>query len=132
KVVIGKERLAAMNKKVGERLKVTGLNYQDIDLEVEIIGEFPAGRYGQSAVMNRNYLNDAMDDYNRRLEKSKGKHPLTEKSLNLVWLRVPDTDAFRRLADQIESSSLYKSPAVQFETASSGVASYLGAHRHRF
>ncbi|MBI1917089.1 MAG: ABC transporter permease [Planctomycetes bacterium] len=129
KVVIGKERLEAMNKKVGERLKVTGMNYQDIDLEVEIIGEFPAGRYGQSAVMNRDYLNDAMDDYNRRLAKSKGKHPLTEKSLNLVWLKIPDTDAFRRLSEQIESSSLYTNPAVKCETASSGVASFLDAYR---
>ena len=52
KVLIGPIRLAAMNKKVGERIMVTSINYQDIDLEVEIIGELPGGRYGQSAVMN--------------------------------------------------------------------------------
>ncbi len=130
KVVIGTERLQAMNKRVGERVKITGLNYQDIDLEVEIIGEFPAGRYGQSAVMNRDYLNDALDDYNRRAAQAgKPKHPLSDKSLNLVWLKVPDTDMFRRLADQIESSSLYTNPAVKCETASSGVASFLDAYR---
>jgi putative ABC transport system permease protein len=129
KVIVGQDRLNAMNKKVGERFTLTGMNYKDIDLEFEIIAEFPPGRYGQSAVMNRDYLNDAMDDYNRRFEKAKGKHPLTEKSLNLVWLRVPDTDAFRRLADQVETSSLYTSPAVKCETASSGVASFLDAYR---
>ena len=44
KVVIGPARLAAMNKKVGERIKVTSLNYKDIDLEFEIIGDLPGGR----------------------------------------------------------------------------------------
>jgi putative ABC transport system permease protein len=130
KVVIGKERLQAMNKKVGERITVTGMNYTDINLEVEIIAEFPESRYNQSAVLNRDYLNDAIDDYNRRAGQSgKPKHPLTEKSLNLVWIRVPDTDAFRRVAEQIMSSSLYTSPAVKCETASSGVASFLDPYR---
>ncbi len=32
-----------MNKKVGERIKVTSLNYKDIDLEFEIVGELPRG-----------------------------------------------------------------------------------------
>ncbi len=130
KVVIGKDRLAAMKKRVGERIKVTSLNYKDIDLEVEIIAEFPDGRYNQSAIMNRDYLNDAMDDYNAK-QKAKGlpTHPLTMKSLNLVWLRVPDTDAYQRVADQIMSSSLYSSPAVKCETASSGISSFLDAYR---
>ena len=130
KVIIGTERLQMMNKRVGERVKVTGMNYQDIDLEVEIIAEFPPGRYGQSAVMNRDYLNDALDDFNRRAALAgKAKHPLSDKSLNLVWLKVPDTEMFRRLADQVESSSLYSNPAVKCETASSGVASFLDAYR---
>src|SRR5262249_55527927 len=108
KVIIGTERLQMMNKRVGERVKVTGMNYQDIDLEVEITAESPPGRYGQSAVMNRDSLNDALDDFNRRAALAgKAKHPLSDKSLNLVWLKVPDTEMFRRLADQVESSSLY-------------------------
>jgi putative ABC transport system permease protein len=130
KVVVGRDRLAAMNKEVGERITITGLNYTDINLEVEIVGVFPPGRYDQSAIMNRDYLNDAMDDYNRRQQKAgKPKHPLTEKSLNLVWLRVPDTEAFRQVADQVMASSLYTNPAVKCETASSGVASFLDAYR---
>jgi putative ABC transport system permease protein len=129
-VIVGKERLQAMNKRVGERITITGLNYTDINLEVEIIGEFPPGRYDQSAVINRDYLNDSMDDYNARQKRiGQPQHPLTDKSLNLVWLKVPDMDAFRRMADQIVSSSLYTSPAVKAETASSGVASFLDAYR---
>lgn len=129
-VIMGKDRLLAMNKKVGERFTVTSLNYEGINLEVEIVGEFPPGRYDQSAILNREYLNDAMDDYNARQKRSgQAPHKLSDKSLNLVWLKVPDMDAFRQVADQIESSSLYSSPAVKAETASSGIASFLDAYR---
>src|SRR5262249_58972509 len=103
RVIIGRERLQALNKRVGDRFKVTSMNYKDIDLEVEVIGAFPEGRYNQSAVMHRDYLNDAMDAYKREHKKP---HDLAEKSLNLVWLKVPDTEAFRRVADQISTSSL--------------------------
>jgi len=128
--IVGKDRLAAMNKRVGESIKVESFNYKDINLEIEIIGEFPPGRYDQSAVINRDYLNDAMDQYNQRQSKSgKDRHPLSDKSLNLVWLKVPDTEAFNRVAEQITSSSLYTSPAVKCETASSGIASFLDAYK---
>jgi len=130
KVILGKDRLAAINKKVGERFKITSLNYKDIDLEVEVIAEFPEGRYNQSALMNRDYLNDALDAYNlKQARLGLPKHPMTQRSLNLVWLRVPDSDAFKRVSEQIMSSSLFTNPAVKAETASSGVASFLDAYR---
>jgi putative ABC transport system permease protein len=129
-VIIGQDRLSIMNKRVGERMKVTSLNYKDINLEVDIIGTFPPGRYDQSAILNRDYLNDAMDEYNIIQTKSgRAKHPLSEKSLNLVWLKVPDTQAFNQVAEQITNSSLYTAPAVKVETASSGIASFLDAYR---
>lgn len=127
KVVMGRERLLALNKRIGETFKLTSLNYKDIDLEFEIAGVFPDGRYNQSAVMNRDYLNDSIDDYNRR---NPGKrHPLSDKSLNLVWIRVPDTANFQKVEGQIAVSPKFQSPAVKCETASSGVASFLDAYR---
>jgi len=124
--LIGKERLAALNKRVGERFTVTSFNYTDLNLEFEIVGECPAGRYDQSAFMNRDYLNDALDDYKR---KKGTPHPLASKTLNLVWLRVPDQDAFRRVAEQVMTSPLYTTPSVKCETASSGIASFLEAYK---
>jgi putative ABC transport system permease protein len=126
KVVIGRERLQAMNKRLGERFTLTCINYPGIDLEVEVIGAFPEGRYSQSALMNRLYILDAMDDYKRKNGKP---HPMADRTLNLVWLRVPDTEAFRRVADQIATSPEFLTPAVKTETASSGVASFLDAYR---
>jgi putative ABC transport system permease protein len=127
KVVIGKDRLKTLNKKVGERFKVTSINYKDIDLEVEVIGELPDGQYAQSAIMNFRYLQNEIDTYNRR--STTGDHPMTNKVLNLVWLRVPNSDAYNKAAGMIESSPSFKSPAVKCETASSGIASFLDAYR---
>ena len=122
-VILGRERLQSLNKRVGERFTVTSMNYKGIDLEFQIVGEFPDGRYNQSAIMNRDYLNDALDAYPATHNGS--KHPLANRSLNLVWLRVPDTDAFAKVADQVMSSSSYTAPAVKCETAASGIASWL-------
>src|SRR5262249_47311348 len=125
-VLLGKERMSVINKRVGERFKLTSINYKDIDLEFEIVGKLPEGRYDQSAVMNVSYLLDALDAYS----KQKGTpHPMRDRSLNLVWLKVPDTEAFRRVADQIMTSSQFTNPAVKCETASSGIASFLDAYR---
>lgn len=125
-VYIGRKRLEDLNKKPGERIKVTSLNYKGIDLEFDILGELPGRRYDQSAVMNRDYLNDALDAYKI---KNGQKHPLADRTLNLVWLRVPDSEAFRKVGQQIENSSSFTAPAVKVETASSGVASFLDAYR---
>lgn len=126
KVILGKERLAALNKKVGERFTVTSFNYFGIDLEVEVIGEFPEGRYNQSALLNRDYIMDAMDAWK---QKNGRPHPMADKCLNLVWLRVPDNEAFRQVSDQIMTSPEFSTPAVKVETASSGVASFLDGYR---
>ncbi len=126
RVIVGRERLAAINKRPGERFKVSSLNFKDIDLECEVLAVFPEGRYNQSALMNRDYLNSALDDYER---KRGTKHPMSEKSLNLVWVRVPDMIAFQRVADQVENRGRYTTPAVKCETASSGVAAFLDAYK---
>jgi putative ABC transport system permease protein len=126
-IIIGRTRLESLNKRVGERLKIFSMNYKEIDLEFEIVATFPPGRYDQSAAMNRDYLNQALDVYPQT--HGGKKHPLTEKTLNLVWLRVPDRDEFTRLAGQIINSPLYSTPAVKCETASSGISSFLVAYR---
>jgi len=126
--IVGRDRLKAMNKRVGERFKVYSLNYKDIDLEFEIVGEFPPGRrYDQSAVMNCDYLNRALDDYPSK--HGGAKHPLAAKTLNLYWIRLPTKQAFELLAARIGEPGKFSQPAVKVETASSGIASWLDAYR---
>jgi putative ABC transport system permease protein len=124
--ILGIDRLQALNKQVGERFTVTSLNYKGIDLEFEIVGTCPDGRYNNAAFMHRDYLQDALDAYRVRTGV---KHPMAEKSLNLVWLRVPDTEAFNRVAEQVLTSSSFTAPAVKCETASSGIAAWLDPYR---
>jgi putative ABC transport system permease protein len=126
KVVIGRDKLADLNKKVGDRITVSSVNYKDIDLNVEIIGTFPRGRYDASSLMNVKYILNSLDQYK---QKRGVDHPMARRCLNLMWLRVPDTAAFRAVADQIESSPELQDPAVKAETASSGIASFLDSFR---
>ena len=41
--VVGRDRLQAMQRQMGDRFKVYGLNYKGIDLEFEVVGVFPPG-----------------------------------------------------------------------------------------
>lgn len=125
--VLGQEKLRTINKRVGERFKLSSINYKEIDLEFEIVGALPEGRYDNSGLMNIAYLNSALDEY---ASKHSGKpHPLSDKRLNLIWLRVPDKDKFQGLATLIENASVFTTPQVKCETASSGVAAFIDAYR---
>jgi putative ABC transport system permease protein len=124
-LVLGIDRLAALNKQVGDRITLYGINYKDINLEFDILGTVPPGRYDNSSFFNRDYLLAAMDQY----EQTNGtKHPLADKTLNLVWLRVPDANTLRRLTEQIEASPDFRSPQVKCETQSSGISAFLEAY----
>jgi putative ABC transport system permease protein len=123
--LIGPKRLKTIQKKVGERIKVTGLDYKGIDLEFQIVGELPTGQYEDAGVMNQDYLNDAIDAYRGA---GGGRHPLDQKRLNFVWLRVGNSEDFAKISSQIEASPLFRNPAVKCETFGSMVASFLDAY----
>jgi putative ABC transport system permease protein len=126
-MIMGKKRLDAINKKVGDRITLTGINFKDLNLEFEIVGELPeSGRYDEAAFMNRDYLNDALDAYAR----NKGaKHSMADKSLDIVWLKVADQQQYSRIAGQIEASGYFNSPPVKCETLSSAVATVMESYR---
>ena len=130
-VIIGRDRLAKLQRKVGDRFKLFGGNYKGINLEFEVVGTFPEGtRYDLSAIMNREYIVAALDDYERTNQGK--KHPLAAKSLNLVWLRVPSQEAFNKVAAQIMTSPEFQSPAVKCETAASGISTFLEMYKDIF
>jgi putative ABC transport system permease protein len=125
--LLGKDRLAAIKNHVGGHFTITGENWKGIDLEFEILGLLPPGRNDAIGIMNRDYINDAMDAYKR--DHNGTAHPMAEKTLGLVWVRIPDRDAFHKVADQIMKSSEFSNPAVKCETASSGISSFLDAYK---
>ncbi len=143
-VLLGRKRLERINKRVGERFTVYSMNYKNIDLEFEIVGVLPDGRYEELGIMNEKYFNEELDGYPKNPKNpNRGKpHPLAEKRLNLIWLRVRDKETFAKVADLIENGvesmstktrrKMIVDPEVKCETASSGVARYLDAYRDLF
>ena len=127
--LLGTDKLKSLNKQVGERFKLTSLNYKGIDLEFEIVGVLPDGRYNSSAIMRMDYFNNSFDQY----ERSKGSaHPLAEKRLNLIWIRVGDREKFEKVGNIIEDATVFSRYPVKVETASSLVGSFLEAYRDIF
>lgn len=126
-VIIGPKILTAINKRVGDRMKVSGVNYKDLDLEVEIVGSFPEGRFASNAMMNRDYFNDALDGY----PKTHGgqKHPHADRRLNMVILEVEDMKTYSRVTEQIDASGTFQDPAVKCETLSAYAVTRLDSYR---
>jgi putative ABC transport system permease protein len=125
-VVIGHDKLVSMKKRVGDRMKITSLNYKDIEFEFEIIEEFPSGtRWEQSAVMSKQYLTNSLDAY----AGTKGQqHPLADKCTNLIWVRLPNKQAFEALAERVENSPKF-TPPVKIEIESSAYANFLSSFK---
>jgi putative ABC transport system permease protein len=125
-VLLGHDRLAGINKKIGDRIKVYSFNYKDIEFEVEIIGELPRGQYDMNAIMNREYFLRTLDDYER---KNGQRHPMAEKSLNLFWARFPDKEGYEQYAERISQPGRFSSPAVKAEMFGAAVSSFLDAYK---
>lgn len=122
--LMGRDRMAKINRKVGETFKVYSFNYKGIDLDFEIVGQLPDGRYNQSAIMRNDYFLGAFDAY----EREKGqKHPLhkNDSRLNLVWLRVPDRATFNEVGAIIEKHPGFSQRPVRVETAATGIGGFL-------
>jgi len=121
-IILGHDRLRDLGKQVGDKFTFYSFNDRGIELDVEVVGMFPRGRYDASAAVDKTYFTALLDQY---AGKNGAPHPLAEKSLNLVWLKVPDTNTFTEVSDQISNSPLYKQPALKVESASNAIAAFL-------
>jgi putative ABC transport system permease protein len=127
-IILGNNHIQATNKRVGERLKLSGMSIsKGLDLEFEIVGKFPAGRYDTMAAFNRDYFVNALDAY--AINHHGQKHPWAERNMSLVVLKVADSKAFEAVASQLENSPELSSPVVRCETMASGISSMLEPYR---
>jgi putative ABC transport system permease protein len=127
-IILGNNQLIATNKRIGERFKLTGMSLsKGVDLEFEIVGVFPPGRYDTLATMNRDYYVNAFDAY--PATHNGQKHPWSERNLSMMVLKVADSEAFARVAAQLENSPELSNPAVRCETMASGISSMLEPFR---
>lgn len=123
-IIVSQSRLKKMNLRIGQRIKLYGLNYPDMVFDLDIIGTLPDGKYEGVGFMNKSYLEDLMrqkpDDY-----------VMKKKDLNLIWIRLPNKAAFERLNAMIGEDQ-FNDPPVKMETASSGIGSWLDAYKDIF
>jgi putative ABC transport system permease protein len=111
---------------VGRKFKLTGIaSWTGLDLEFEVVGLFPPGRYDNFTAFNREYFQAAFDAY--KVAHNNQKHPLDDVSLSLVWLKVPDVESYHRIVDQINAATW--NPEVKVEMASSAIGTFMEAYR---
>jgi putative ABC transport system permease protein len=123
--LLGTKRLKALNKRVGERFKVTALEYTGIDLEFDIVGVLPGGRWAENGFINERYLNKAIDAY-----KGPGgaKHPLDQRRLNMFWVEVGKREDLGQIVEQINTSPDFSERPIKCETFASLVANFLDSY----
>jgi putative ABC transport system permease protein len=133
-VVMSKSRLKGLNLQVGQRIKVHGMNYANILFEFDIIGALPDGKYEGVSFMNKDYLVKQLEAYERdRVANPKGeKHPMMDKCVNLIWVRLPTKEAFERLSQIVNDRAKFNTVPIKLETASSGIGSWLAAYKDIF
>ena len=125
RIIVSKTRLEKMGLTVGQKLKLYGLNYKDVTFDFEVIGVLPDGKYEGVGFMNQAYLLKQLDAYER---EKRVRHPLSEKCVNLIWVKVPNKEAYERLSAMCNDPKNF-SPQVKLETASAGIGSWLEAYK---
>lgn len=121
-VVLGEELMQRIGKQVGDEFKLFGLNYPDLEFEFRIVGSFPAGsRLGMAGAMRYDYLQSKMDEYKVKTGK---EHPLADKCINLIWVRLPSKESHQRLSAIVSQTDSFPT-AVKLETFSAAIGSFL-------
>jgi putative ABC transport system permease protein len=124
-IVVSQSRLKKLNVRVGQRIKLYGLNYPDMVFEFDIIGVLPDGKYEGVGFMNKQYLEDL-------LKQKPADYVMQNKALNLIWVRLPTKAAFERLNAMVDDPGNFNDPPLKLETASSGIGSWLDAYKDIF
>ncbi|MCE9568069.1 MAG: ABC transporter permease [Planctomycetes bacterium] len=130
-IVMSKMRMKKMNLQVGQTIKVTGLNYTDLVFDLRIIGELPDGKYDNISFINSAYLFSQLDAWklNNPKNRTSEPHPMDAKCINLIWVRLPNKEAFERLAAAVNDTGNFSNPQIKLETASSGFGTFLEAFK---
>lgn len=121
-IVVGQERMQKMGLKVGDTIKLYGMNYKDIEFEFIIVGELPPGPLAGAAAMRTDYLTSLMDAYQRKTGKP---HPASDRYINLIWVRLPSKESYQQLAAIVNDPKTFNAPAVKMETFSAAIQTFM-------
>ena len=121
-IIVSQTRLTKMNLHVGERVRLASLFMKDTVFDFNIIGVIPEGKFEGVAMMNKQYLKTQMDSFAR---SSGAPHPYANKSVNLIWIRVPNKESYERLAALANDPKNFSGPEVKLETSSALIGNLL-------
>ncbi len=130
RILVSESRLKKMNLRIGQKLKLSGLNYRDVTFEFEIIGTLPDGKYEGVGFCSRTYLDNMLKSYAN--SHNGQQHPIADKCMNLFWVRVPTRESYERLAAAVSDPKNFSAPACKLETASAGIGSFMDAYKDIF
>jgi putative ABC transport system permease protein len=127
---MGKQRLKTARKRVGDKITIYCKNYNGLTFECEIIGELPEGRWDQASAINLKFLMDKLDWYHKSSPDNPDRkpHPNVDKVIALVWLRMPNKEAFQHMAEIVNKPNTFN-VTVKMETESSAYGSFLDAYK---
>jgi putative ABC transport system permease protein len=128
-IIMSKVQMRALNVQVGQRIKVHSINYKGLTGEFDIIGSLPDGKYEGVSFMNIEYLFKGLDAYERVNGK---KHPMADKCINLIWVKLPTKEAFERLGELVNDRSIFGTVPIKLETASSGIGTWMASFKDIF
>ena len=124
-IVVSQSRLKKLNVRVGQKIKLFGLNYPDMEFQFDIVGTLPEGKYEGVGFMNKDYLEQL-------LKQKPADYVMQDKVLNLIWVRLPNKAAFERLNAMVDDGKNFSNPPIKLETASSGIGSWMEAYKDIF
>ena len=130
RILVSKSRMDKMGVKVGQKLKLSSINYKDITFEFEIVGILPEGKYEGVGFCSRAYLEAMLKSYAN--SHNGEEHPLASKCVNLIWVRVPNRQSYEQLAAAVGDTKNFSGPAVKMETASAGIGTFMEAYKDIF
>jgi putative ABC transport system permease protein len=133
-IAMSQGRLKALNLRVGQKIKLSGVNYPNLLFEFEIIGTLPEGKYEGVSFMNKDYLIQQIDTFptSPNNPKKGEAHPMADKCINLIWVRLPTKEAFETLSQKVNDPAKFNKVPIKLETASSGIGTWLGAFKDIF
>jgi putative ABC transport system permease protein len=124
--LLGRKRLKSLNKEVGQRFTVTGSQPAGVNLEFEILGVLPPGRWDDTGFMNARYLNAAIDTYCK--DHPALKPVLDKRRIDMFWVEAGKKEDFPKIVEQINRSPQFTAPPVKCETFASLVANFLDSY----
>jgi putative ABC transport system permease protein len=110
-VLMGQSILDQMNWHPGQKFSLTSFTHLGKNLDFKIVGVLPSELWSKNFFFREDYFQEGVGD---------------RESVNLVWLRVADSETGKRVAADAERLFANSRDKLRVETESAGVGRFMG------